>query len=258
MKKIALMLVVFSGIALGVFSLYLQQLTLTTVQAVETDRCITAPILVYHHISPKELAKQKGYNAINTDTEAFKTQLTYLSANGYTPITLNQLYDGLVNGATLSAKPVVITVDDGYDDAYTTLFPILQDKQVKVNLAVTPYQLGRTGFLTVDQVLAMRNSGLATVYSHSYKHTDYTTLTVQAMTKDIWLAEDFLVAKGMFDGKYFVYPQGKKNATVIKTLQTNGYVMALGLTDGHIQCKSNLMKLNRTMIGNRNLDYYGL
>src|SRR5581483_6634890 len=79
----------------------------------------TVPIMVYHHIGSR-----RGIFYVSSDR--FEQELNYLVSNSYNTIPMTQYGDYLEKGTPLPNKSVVLTFDDGYEDAYTTAFPILK------------------------------------------------------------------------------------------------------------------------------------
>ena len=53
--------------------------------------------------------------------------MKFLKDNGYHPLTMDQLYDYVVNGAAVPEKPVVLTFDDGYADTYSIVYPLMKE-----------------------------------------------------------------------------------------------------------------------------------
>ena len=76
------------------------------------------------------MSRGPGADALRRDLsvtpKSFKKQLAYLQQEGYESITLNDLALYLTIGKPLPAKPIILTFDDGYADAYTRAFPLLQ------------------------------------------------------------------------------------------------------------------------------------
>ena len=71
------------------------------------------PILLYHSIS----ADPPDWIATFTVSPVtFRTHLDVVVASGRQPITVSQFTDGLQGKAELPARPVLITVDDGFAD----------------------------------------------------------------------------------------------------------------------------------------------
>jgi peptidoglycan/xylan/chitin deacetylase (PgdA/CDA1 family) len=46
--------------------------------------------------------------------------------NNYTTLTIDELYDFLINNKPVPEKSVVVTFDDVYEDNYANVYPILK------------------------------------------------------------------------------------------------------------------------------------
>jgi hypothetical protein len=77
-------------------------------------RHVSVPILMYHHIAPL----RRGSSLLCVSPTQLAAQLAYLHSHGYHVVTLQQVYDAWMNGASLPARPVVLSFDDGYLDQY--------------------------------------------------------------------------------------------------------------------------------------------
>ena len=86
-------------------------------------RCV--PILMYHEIT----AEPTLTGRLAVSPEAFERQLRFLKAAGYTALTAGQFATAISSpgsaGASLPAKPVVLTFDDGFADFYDNALPLL-------------------------------------------------------------------------------------------------------------------------------------
>ena len=85
--------------------------------------------------------------------------------NGFDPIWFSDLthlqdYD----------KPILLTFDDGYDDNYTYLLPLLQKYGVKATCFVITGFLGGEHYMTYDQAAEMSRSGVVDIQSHTVTH----------------------------------------------------------------------------------------
>lgn len=112
------------------------------------------PVFYYHRVDPAQ----------------FRKHLQHLRRNGYRTLTGDELYDRLQTEQAVAAKDVVLTFDDGLDDVYTAVYPLLREFGAHAVLFIVPGWIGRAGFLTWKQIREMHASGLVDVQSHSMHH----------------------------------------------------------------------------------------
>lgn len=85
-------------------------------------------ILMYHRFSP-----DNDFNA--TSTQTLTNHLEYLTKK-YQIIPLSELITKFKNNEPIAPNSAVITIDDGYDDAYSIAFPIFKKFNVPATLFV--------------------------------------------------------------------------------------------------------------------------
>ena len=107
-----------------------QQVLTTTTQG---DFCLDVPILIYHHVQPLAEANAQGHAQLTVDSGIFDEQMSYLVSHGYTTISSDQVVAALLAHQQLPQKSIVVTLDDGYDDAYNYSFPIAKKYNVKMD-----------------------------------------------------------------------------------------------------------------------------
>ncbi len=114
-------------------------------------------ILTYHRFS--ELP-----NAGATNARAFAEQLEYLRAH-YTIVPLSAVEGYFVAGEPLPPSAAVITIDDGYWDAYEIAFPILRRYRAPATLFAATDFIDRNGWLWTDQLrYVKRQLGASTTF----------------------------------------------------------------------------------------------
>lgn len=113
-------------------------------------------------------------------TQNLVAHFSWLEANGYTPVSIDDLLAAEAGTRALPDKPVLLTFDDGLASAYTHVFPLLKlfGYPAVVNI-VTSWienpgtvdyggrELDASAFLTWEQLREMRASGLIEIGSHS-------------------------------------------------------------------------------------------
>jgi len=80
---------------------------------------------------------------------------------------------------------VILTFDDGYEDNYTNLFPLLKKYNMKATIYLIAYSIDKPGYLTSEQIKEMAASGLVRFGSHTLDHPSLTYLTNEAINEQL-------------------------------------------------------------------------
>lgn len=226
--------------------------------------CLHVPVLLYHHIQPLEVAKERGQVSLTVDNGIFDRQMAYLVSNGYQTITAGELVDAILTHSSLPAKSIVLTFDDGYLDNYDYAFPTLQKFHLIGNLMVPTGLLG-TAFATNqyfswDQLKSMVDSGTMYAYNHTWSHFPMAQGPVSKDQFEINTSQQELSDHLGKKSSIFVYPYGSGQTTpwVIALLKQDGFTAAFSTLYGYYQCDSNIYALPRIHVGNAPLGTYGL
>ena len=179
-------------------------------KAFDIPEDVNVPVLMYHAVSDN----MWGINELFMKPTEMEKQLAYLVENGYDPIWFQDLshvedYD----------KPVILTFDDGYDDNYTELFPLLQKYNVKATVFIIGNAMGKSHKMTAEQVKELADSGLVTVQSHGYTHHDMDKM--DEATLEYELGETWRVLTRV-TGRIptvLCYPTGYYSSTTLKVAE---------------------------------------
>lgn len=93
---------------------------------------VELPILMYHHIHKS--ASQWGDHVVSPQT--LEGDFQYLTAQGYTAVTVADLTAYTQNGTPLPEKPIMITFDDGQLSVLEYALPLLEQYDLKAVVAV--------------------------------------------------------------------------------------------------------------------------
>lgn len=210
---------------------------------------VTIPVLMYHYIRINPYAEDRvGFNLSVTPAN-FRAQMEFLSSHGYRTINLDQLADALYNNTSLPKKPIIITLDDGYRDSYKEAFPILKDyKFTAVNFVITGV-VGAPLYLTWDQILEMKKSGVFQFGSHTVDHSALTYLDNDSARYEIAESKKNLEEKLSSLINWFAYPYGNVDERIAKIVEHTGYIGAFGTNNGIFQAKDKIFTLPRIRIG---------
>lgn len=209
------------------------------------------PILMYHSID-----YEKG-NELRIPKDKFREQMKYLKDNGFTPISLDELYSHMVFAMDLPAKPIVITLDDGYSDNYKNAFPVLKEFNFKATVFMITMELFREGpYLTIDQIKEMDSNGID-IEPHTVSHLHLAQLTYDKQLDEIKDSKETLEKILGREVKYFAYPFGNFNNDTLKAVQDAGIIMALNMTGGIAKKQDGIYRLSRIYVSNNyDLDYF--
>ncbi len=207
------------------------------------------PILMYHYVSELPPNSDRYRRDLTTSPENFKAQLQYLTEAGYHTITLTDLYLHLTQGYPLPEKPIVLTFDDGYRDAYEVAFPLLLDYGFTGTFFVlaTPAHFESPDYLTWAQMKEMSDAGME-IQSHGRDHVDlrgrsYDYLVYQ--TRGIQEAIQYHTGRLP---RFFCYPSGRYDANVIAVLKSADYWGAVTTEWGNTHTRESLFEMPRMRI----------
>lgn len=218
--------------------------------------CVNLPVLYYHHIQNMDVAKAAGQQNLTVATNIFIQQMQYLKDHGYVTVATNAITDFFDRGITPSHGSVILTFDDGYEDFYVNVLPILRQFGFSAVMALPTGLTGNPGYLTWDELGQAASSNIEIV-NHTWSHANLNTGNTALVEKEIMTADQQLTERGYNPNKAFVYPYGSYNAYTISFLQSKGYTMAFTTVPGSTLCKKQRFVLPRIRVGNASLSAYG-
>ena len=160
---------------------------------------VQVPVLMYHAVGDDLWGSDELFVS-TTDMEA---QLQYLVENGYDPIWFSDLKD-----IEQYDKPVILTFDDGYNDNYTILLPLLQKYNVKVTVFVLAGLLDQPHKMSWGQVKEMSQSGLVSIQSHGMYHPKMADLSEDELIFEMGDSKNSITRMSGKIPYVFCYPSG--------------------------------------------------
>lgn len=209
------------------------------------------PVLMYHSI-----AYEKG-NDLRVPPEKLRQELQIIKDNGFTPITLDELYSHFNDEAALPPKPIVLTFDDGYKDNCENALPILKEFGFKATVFVITCQTDDSrDYMTSAQLKEMNANGID-VECHTVTHPHLKDLSYDKQLVE--LRDSKAKLEKMLNKKinYIAYPYGSYNDDTVKLTQSLGYKMAFTTNEGPANKDQGIFTLDRMYISASNsLDYF--
>ena len=185
------------------------------------------PILMYHYVRtpPSTRLDLLGYK-LSVAPEVFQAQMDWLYLHGYHPVNFNQVRAYFAGIEPLPAKPVVITLDDGYRDLYTAAYPILKAHGFTAVAYIVSGFVDQSPYVTRTQILEMDRGGIE-IASHTVHHGNLARMSYAGTMNELvqskhWLEQ--LVGHPVVD---FAYPSGQFTPQTMVAVERAGYSTAV-------------------------------
>jgi peptidoglycan/xylan/chitin deacetylase (PgdA/CDA1 family) len=204
---------------------------------------------MYHYVSDLPEDADDIRRDLTVSPEHFRAQMDYLKAQGYTTISLYQLYDALTTGAALPPKPIILTFDDGYIDAYTNAFPILQQKGFTGTFFVITGKPDNDapGYMSWAQIKEMSDAGMS-IEAHTKSHADLRGRSQDFLVYEILGSLQSIEAHTGHTPHMFAYPVGHYDAETLKVMRQLPVWMAVTTEHGQRATSTDLLLTPRLRI----------
>lgn len=212
-----------------------------------------AAILMYHSVGENDLF-------FNVQLKNFIKQMDYLKKNKFNVVNLDQLIEWIEKKQKIPKKTVVLTFDDGYQDNYFNVLPILK----KYNFSATIFlavnligqKIGDSEKIVLDmlnwlQIKEMHQLGLIDFQPHSMNHPELSHLNLEEAKKEINRSKISIQEKLNKKCNFFAYPRGNFNEETVSILKELNFSVGLTINGGLVSKKNNLFKLPRQSINSK-------
>lgn len=196
----------------------------------------SVPVLMYHAVSDDTW----GLEGLFLSPADMQDHLQFFAENGYQTIFFSDLahledYD----------KPILLTFDDGYDNNYSELFPILQEFGAKATIFVVTNSVdNNTTTMTSAQIKELADSGIVDIQSHTVHHLELASLSEEDQR---WEMKESQLMLARITGRIpyvLSYPAGKHNETTL-ALGPEYYDFGLKSRDGLWTIGDNFFTVDR-------------
>lgn len=118
-----------------------------------------------------------------------------------------------------SAKGIVLTFDDGFEDVYSIAWPYLKAKNIPFTVFVTVEKLNTEGYLTTEQLCELSKNELCTIGAHCYHHLPLSKLSEQEQEAELLMSKseiEKIIKKPVL---FMAFPYGSYNKTTLRILK---------------------------------------
>ena len=203
------------------------------------------PILMYHVIANPPSSAQLP--ELYVDPKTFDRQMEALKKQGYTGVSLNQVYDAWFKGGKLPEKPVVVSFDDGYRSQYVYARPELRKLGWPGVLSAIAGRIGQPGAeLSNAMVQNLIDNGWE-LDSHTIHHVDVSQASGSELQDEVAGSRKMLQRRFHQPVNFFCYPSGRYDDQAIQAVRAAGYLGATTTNEG-LASKGEMYTLSRIRV----------
>ena len=221
----------------------------SSIEWTRVKKPVKLPILMYHSVH--NMAESEAANAnLIVDPETFESQLKALKKAGYYTLTPGEAYRILAKNEVPKGKKFVwLTFDDGVEDFYTIVYPLLKKyKMTATNNIITDFtQKEKENVLTFDQIKEMKHAGL-TFESHTVNHPDLANSSLETQKNELVASKRLLDKVLDQNTSVIVYPSGRYSQVTIDQAKKADYKLGLTTKNGLASSADGLYSLKRVRI----------
>lgn len=209
---------------------------------------IKIPIIMYHYVEHVKDRSDKTRLGLSVTPESLEQQLKAMKSAGYDTYFARDIPD-IMNKTISSDKFVILTFDDGYEDFYLNVYPLLKRYNMRATNYVIADFIGRKDFMNPKQIQELIDSDLVEIGSHTLDHIPLKTASEVQARREIFDSKTKLETQFHISVKSFAYPSGSFNLDTVKFVKEAGYVAAVSTISGVDQTEENLYYLSRLRPG---------
>jgi peptidoglycan/xylan/chitin deacetylase (PgdA/CDA1 family) len=202
------------------------------------------PVLMYHRVSSREPSKSR--HNLQISQAEMERHLLFLKNRGFATIGFEDLLT-----RKIPRKPIILTFDDGYEDNYRYLLPLLRKHRMKIVMFLLGNRKHKTNFwdevegeesaalLKPGQILEMARSGLVEFGAHSLNHLKLTELGTKDIEREVVgskKALELFLKKPVLS---FAYPYGFVNEKI------KGFTFGIAVNTGPTRFGNDLLEIRR-------------
>jgi peptidoglycan/xylan/chitin deacetylase (PgdA/CDA1 family) len=198
--------------------------------------------LMYHRFD------EIKYPSTNIQMDVFKQQIKIIRKSKY------KFYDpkDLEKSFHISKleKKILITIDDAFSSFYEIAWPYLKEEKIPFILFVSTEAVGKSGYMTWDQIKELEKEANAFIGNHSHTHDYLVDLKHDDFIKDINTASAIFINKLGYNPIFFSYPFGEYS-NLIKKQITKNFKFSFGQHSGVIDVNKDPYELPRFPINEK-------
>jgi peptidoglycan/xylan/chitin deacetylase (PgdA/CDA1 family) len=189
------------------------------------------PILMYHQVSDDP---HPNFLKFTVTKKSFESQMKTLKLLGYNAINFSRLVSYKEGRDNLPGRPVIITFDDGFQEAVDNAVPILNSCGFTAVFYITTDYMGKksswmipetsTEFQVIDwsTVVQLDSCGYE-IGAHSMTHPRLDNISKENCYRELRGSREAIEEVLGHEVRHMAYPHGSFNDDVLKLTRETGY-----------------------------------
>ena len=198
--------------------------------------------LMYHRFNENE------YPSTNIKMEIFSEQMNIIRSFEYEFYKPKLFLDEFNNPK--KSKKILITIDDGFKSFYNEAWPYLKENEIPFILFVSTEPVGKSGYMTWDEIKEINDSEIGYIGHHSHTHEYLIDMTDEDFVNDINTASKIFEEKLGHVPQIFSYPFGEYSL-FMKDYISKNFEIAFGQHSGIIDINKDKFELPRFPINEK-------
>ena len=178
------------------------------------------PVLMYHVIG--EPPRSAPFPGLYVSASELRAQVAWLRRAGYEAVTLGRVVDAWNGRATLPARPIVLSFDDGYRSHVTAALPALAAQRWPGVLNLDLSNLAPDWGIPRAGVRRLIAAGWE-IDAHSMTHADLAAASGTALTREIAGSRRAIRRLFGITPRFFCYPAGRYDADAVAAVEAAGF-----------------------------------
>jgi peptidoglycan/xylan/chitin deacetylase (PgdA/CDA1 family) len=198
------------------------------------------PILYYHSVG-------KVADDYTVPLQTFGLELDWLAANGFHTVSLHDLLESRRNRRPLPPRAIILTFDDGKEDALRVVLPELRKRGMRATFFIITGKVGEPGYLSWDGVRELADAGME-IGSHTVTHARLADIPAERVDSELLESRRQLESRLGAPVEALAYPFNSLRARLVDAAERAGYRIAVA---GPAHGSSEQMRLLRLPVGGR-------
>jgi peptidoglycan/xylan/chitin deacetylase (PgdA/CDA1 family) len=193
--------------------------------------------------------EENKYPSTNIRNEIFYKHIEEIKRSEIEIITFDK-FEKLIS-SKIDKNYLLLTIDDAFESFYVNAWPVLKRKKIPFVLFVSTREIGKSGYMSWDQIKEVEENDLVTIGNHSHSHDYLIDWKDNKIKSDLDLSIKIFKKEIGYSPKIFSYPFGEYSINLKNIVKNLNFKYAFGQHSGVIDKTKDLLELPRFPINEK-------